>query len=221
MYERLGQTQRAARAILAAGELASASRRATAASRVGNEVESRTAALEAIRADATDAEALRVLLAGLSPAATTTQLEELTSVIGAARAAELLDEHARTWPPADAQVALERAVTLVPTAHRWLALARLLDGDRAAAAWSSALLLDPASAEAALGHAASQPPHDAALTLERALAAAPASVERDRVAARLGELEEARGNHAAALAAFSSAMQSTGQGGRHSSQPVQ
>ena len=209
VYERLGQTQRAARAILAAGELASASRRATAASRVGNEVESRTAALEAIRADATDAEALRVLLAGLSPAATTTQLEELTSVIGAARAAELLDEHARTWPPADAQVALERAVTLVPTAHRWLALARLLDGDRAAAAWSSALLLDPASAEAALGHAASQTPHDAALTLERALAAAPASVDRDRVAARLGELEEARGNHAAALAAFSSAMQST------------
>ncbi|MEO6953152.1 MAG: hypothetical protein ABI321_15230 [Polyangia bacterium] len=209
LYERLGQTQRSAKAILAAGELASASRRATAAARLGKEVESRTAALEAIRADGADAEALGVLLAGLSPAATITQLEELIPVVGAARAAELLDEQARIWTTADAQLALERALELVPTADRWAALARVLDAEQAATAWSSALLLDPTRADAALGRSATLSADEATLTLERALAGAPASVDRDRVAVRLGELYDARGNHPAALAAFTGAMQST------------
>ena len=209
VHERLGQTQRAAKAVLAAGELAPAGRRAAAAARLGNEVEARSAALEALRADVSDEEALRLLLLGLSPAAVITQLEELVPLVGVAHVAEQLDDHARTWQRADAQLALERAIAILPSADRWVALARLLEGNPAAAAWTSALAIDPARAEAALGRAATLAPDEALVVLGRALDNASASPERDRIAMRVGELEAARGNGSAALTAYSAALGSS------------
>ncbi len=209
LYERLGQAQRAAIALMAAGDAAPAHRRALAASQLGDEAGARAAALLAISQNPTEEIVLPMLLAGLSPAATIAQLEELAPRISPKRAAALIDVRAVGFSLDDTRLALERAIALEPTAPRWLALARMRQGSVAAEAFAQALRLDPKCAEAALG-AAALAPHDEAIAILAASLAAVSEeldpVDAATLALALGDHELAVGNGAAARTAFARAF---------------
>ena len=102
---------------------------------------------------------------------------------------------------ATARLALERAIALEPTALRWTALAGLLEGEAAGAAYAQAVELDPSLAVAALGRAAHLAPAQAIGLLAATIARAPATLDRARLQLRVGELEEARAATADASAA--------------------
>jgi tetratricopeptide (TPR) repeat protein len=209
LYERTGDTRRAAAATLAAGVAASSTRRAQAAARIGDEAQARSAALEALGERRDDEDALAVLLRGLSPAALITQLEELAPKLGVERAATALETWAAKLPPDAARMALERALALEPTSARWLAFARRIDGDSDAAshAFAMALVLDPGSAEAALGRVSFLPADEAIVLLASTLNAGTAAPrDRARMALRIGELHGARDQVSAAHQAYSRAL---------------
>ena len=212
-YERLGQEQRAATAVLGAGTAAPHTRRAVAAARLGDDQLARASALEALRGDAADDVALAVLLRGLSAPALIAQLEELAPQLGPERAAVLLEQRGTTLPPESGRFALERALALAPTAARWLAYARLSKGAAASEAYASALTIEPGSVDAAMGHAELVSAEDGLPILRAALVAQGvartdprALVDRARLTLRIGELERDRGELAAARSAFADAL---------------